>query len=219
MYQLSNVLDTEEAKAIRPGSNILVSGATMTGKDGFALDILADGTRQDEGAIVVTTDGDAETLVDEISARDPEVQGHQIAAIDCRSGGSREERELDGGAFVNQVASPSDLTGIGIATTKCFERLDAAGVEKGRVALMSLSTMITYADRETVFKFCHVLSSRLDSAGFLGVFTIDSTAHDDQTIQVIKQAFDGIIELREQNGIREARLGGLQSEPSDWVEL
>ncbi len=34
--------------------------------------------------------------------------------------------------------------------------------------------------KKTVFKFCHVLSSRLDSAGYIGVFTIDSGAHDDR---------------------------------------
>jgi len=219
MYRLSDVLDVEEASAIPAGSSILVSGPAMTGKDSFALDVLADGTRQDEGAVVMSTDTDAEKLVEGIASRDPGVSGHRIGAMDCRSESAREELELDNGAFVSRVASPSDLTGIGIGVTKCFDRLHDAGVGKGRLALMSLSTMITYSDKETVFKFCHVLSSRLDSAEFLGIFTIDSSAHDEQALQVIKQAFDGLIELRERDGVREARLGGLQPTPSEWVEL
>ncbi|MEF8812963.1 MAG: ATPase domain-containing protein [Halovenus sp.] len=219
MYRLSDILDIEEASAIPAGSSILVSGPAMTGKDSFVLDILADGTRKEEGVVVMSTDTDAEKLVEAIQSRDPDVPGHRIAAMDCRSESGREETELDNGAFVHRVASPSDLTGIGIGVTKCFDRLHAAGIDRGRLALMSLSTMITYSDKETVFKFCHVLSSRLDAAEFLGLFTIDSTAHDEQTLQVIKQAVDGLIELRERDGVREARLGGLQPEPSDWVEL
>jgi hypothetical protein len=79
--------------------------------------------------------------------------------------------------------------------------------------------MITYTDKKTVFKFCHVLSSRLDSASYLGLFAIDSTAHDEQTLQVIKQAFDGLLELRNSEGSREARLLGIEPTPSEWVEV
>jgi rhamnogalacturonyl hydrolase YesR len=70
-----------------------------------------------------------------------------------------------------------------------------------------------------VFKFCHVLSARLDSAGFLGLFTIDSGAHDERTMQVVKQAFDGLVEVREEGGTRQARVRGLEPEPSAWVDL
>ena len=121
--------------------------------------------------------------------------------------------------YVHHVGSPSDLTGMGIGITESFERLHDAGIDQGRLGLSSLSTMLTYSDKETVFKFCHVLSSRLDAAGFLGFFTIDSSAHDDQTLQVIKQAFDGLVEIREVERGREARVRGLQPGPSEWVEL
>lgn len=79
--------------------------------------------------------------------------------------------------------------------------------------------MLTYTDKKTVFKLCHILSSRLDAAGYVGVFTIDSGAHDDQTLQVIKQAFDGLVEVRESDSGRQARLLGLTSDPSEWNDL
>jgi archaellum biogenesis ATPase FlaH len=79
--------------------------------------------------------------------------------------------------------------------------------------------MLTYTDRKTVFKFCHVLSSRLDAAGYLGVFTIDTGAHDEQTIQVIKQAFDGLVELRQSDAGREARVVGIADSPTAWAAL
>lgn len=219
MYDISDVIDLEETASIRPGSSILVSGPAMTGKEDLLFEILASGVRGGEGAVAVTTGSRAEMVIDDITSRAPGADGHQFGVIDCRSESGREEEELDSGAYVQRVSSPGDMTGIGIGITKCFDRLHEVGIDEGRIALTSLSTMLTYSDQQTVFKFCHVLSSRIDSAEFLGAFTIDSSAHEEQTLQVIKQAFDGVVEIRESDGTREARVMGLQPSPSEWVEL
>ena len=219
MYDLSAVLNVDAVSSIRPGSSILVSGPAMTGKEDLLFDALADGTQTGDGTVAVTTGGRAEDAIEDIQSRAPGADSHALCAIDCRADSDREEVERDDDAYVHRVAAPSDMTGIGIGITKCFDRLHDAGVDDGRLGLTNLSTMVTYSDKQTVFKFCHVLSSRLDSAEFLGLFTIDSSAHDDQTLQVIKQAFDGLIEIRERDGTREARAMGIQPQPSEWVEL
>ena len=219
MYDLSTVLDVEAVSAIRPGSSVLVSGPAMTGKEELVHAALADGARDGEGGVAVTTGGRAEEAIADVKSRAPDSDGHGLCAIDCRADSDREKVEREDGAYVQRVAAPSDMTGIGIGITKCFDRLHDAGVEDGRLGLTNLSTMVTYTDKQTVFKFCHVLSSRLDSAEYLGLFTIDSSAHDDQTLQVIKQAFDGLIELREHDGTRQARAMGIEPQPSEWVDL
>lgn len=63
--------------------------------------------------------------------------------------------------------------------------------------LHSLSTLLMYADLQTVFRFLHVFTGRIQSVGGLGVFTIDADAHDDRTMNTIKQLFDGIITTHE----------------------
>jgi len=219
MYDLSNVLDFDALEDVRPGSNILISGPSMTGKEELAYESLADGAKRDEGAVVVTTSDRAEAVIDNFETRVPDFDPSTFGIVDCRGEGGRTGDRTDSGVFVQRVSSPSDLTGIGIGITKCLETLNNNGAEQGRFALVSLSTMLTYTDRETVFKFCHVLSSRFDSVGYLGLFTIDSGEHDDQTIQVIKQAFDGMIQIRETDGGREARVMGLSGNPSEWREL
>lgn len=219
MYDFADVIDVEVASSVQPGSSVLVSGPAMTGKQDLALEVLADGVRDGEGAVGVTTGDGAGDWIEAIESRAPGVQGHQMAVVDCRVDEDDDSGELASGAYVHHAGSPADLTGMGVGITNSFERLHDAGHDQGRLVLSSLSTMLTYSDQQTVFKFCHVLSSRLDSAGFLGLFTIDSSAHDDQTLQVIKQAFDGLIEIREHEGIREARVMGLRPDPSEWVEL
>jgi len=218
-YDLSEPLGFDALTSVRPGSNILVSGPAMTGKADLAFTMLADGSRRDEGALVMTTGDRADEVLDDYRARVDDLDESRVAVVDCRGEGSRSSERTPDGAYVHHVSSPGDLTGIGIGITKSLETLANNGADDGRFALDSLSTMLTYTDRKTVFKFCHVLSSRFDSAGYVGLFTIDSEAHDDQTIQVIKQAFDGMIEIRDHEGTRQARLLGLAGQPTDWREF
>lgn len=218
-YDFSDVLGFDTASSLRPGTSVLVSGPTMTGKDDLLFELLGAGVERGEAGVVVTTDFDGEVALDEIRSQGEGSDGLLLSAIDCRANSSREERELDDGEFVYSVAEPSEFTGIGIGITKCFDRMEKAEVTEGRLALTSLSTMVRYADRKTVFKFCHVLSQRLDSAGFVGFFTLNSGAHDDQTVQVIKQAFDANVEIRTKNGERQARVLGVDAQPTEWRPL
>jgi len=218
-YDLSEPLGFDALESVRPGSNILVSGPAMTGKSDLAFSMLAEGTRRGEGSIVMSTGDPAEVVFDDFRRRVDDLDESRLAVVDCRGDGGRSSERTDGGGLIYHVSSPGDMTGIGIGITKSIETLANNGAQNGRFALDSLSTMLTYTDRKTVFKFCHVLSSRFDSKGYVGLFTIDTGAHDDQTIQVLKQAFDGMIEIRDHEGTRQARVVGLAGTPTDWQEF
>ncbi len=219
MYDLRPIIDVDAVAAVDPGTTLLISGETMLGKDDLLREVLASGAGQGEGIVVVTTNDDATAVLADIEQRAPEAAGHHLCAIDCRSEGGRTADETPSGSSIQHVSGPGDMTGMGVSITESFERLRTGGLDSGRFGFSSLSTVLTYTNRETVFKFCHVLSSRLDTANFLGVFTIDSSAHDEQTLQVVKQPFDGMIEIRERDGQREARVRGIVPEPSEWIEL
>jgi len=62
-----------------------------------------------------------------------------------------------------------------------------------------------YSDLQTVFRFLHVFTGRIQSVDGLGLYVIDSSAHDDQTMNTLKQLFDGVVRLDE-DGEREIRL-------------
>ncbi|MFC7073069.1 RAD55 family ATPase [Halovenus rubra] len=218
-YDLSEMLPFEGLSSLRPGTSVLVTGPTMAGKDRLLYDVLGDGVSQNEAGIVVTTDGDGGESVDMVRSKAETADDSLLSAIDCRAQSDREETERDDGSCVYSVSSPSEFTSIGIGITDAFSRAEEANVTRGRLALTSLSTMVRYADQKTVFKFCHVLSQRLNSAGFIGLFTLNSDAHDEQTISVIKQAFDANIEIREVDGEKQGRVLGLGSQPTEWRPL
>jgi hypothetical protein len=76
-----------------------------------------------------------------------------------------------------------------------------------------------YADVKTVFRFLHILTGRISAADALGFGTLDADAHEDQTVNTIRQLFDGLVETRTGDQGRERRVLGLPDSPSDWEQF
>jgi KaiC/GvpD/RAD55 family RecA-like ATPase len=202
MYDLRPHLDAE----VSPGTNLLVSGPPLTGKRALALDVLASGLAGGEGAVVVTTKDGAERVLSELEKRG-EVDGKPFAVVDTvtRQQGVGETTESD---RVRYTSSPVDMTGIGIKLSEVLrEFYETRGVRRNRIALHSLSTLLMYSDLQTVFRFMHVFTGRVQSVEGLGLFTIDDTAHDDRTLSTLKQLFDGVVTTTE-DGEPSLRLPG-----------
>jgi archaellum biogenesis ATPase FlaH len=117
--------------------------------------------------------------------------------VDCvtRQQGVSEVRD---DTQVRYTSSPVDMTGVGIKFSEILEDFyEKQGVERNRVFLDSLSTLLMYSDLQTVFRFLHVFTGRIQSVDGLGLYAIDSSAHDDKTMSTLKQLFDGIVETHE----------------------
>ncbi|MFB6092927.1 MAG: RAD55 family ATPase [Haloquadratum sp.] len=201
MYDLGPDLDAE----VPPGTNILVSGPPLSGKRSLCLDILASGTKNGEGAIIVTTKDSADRVLDDFGKR-VDHEEYPVAVVDCvtRQQGVGDVRDDD---RIKYTSSPVDMTGIGIKISEFLQNFyQDRGIERNRVMLHSLSTLLMYSDLQTVFRFLHVFTGRIQSVDGLGVFAIDASAHDDQTMNTLKQLFDGIITTQE-DGPPSVRLG------------
>jgi KaiC/GvpD/RAD55 family RecA-like ATPase len=202
MYDLGPDLDEE----VPPGTNVLVSGPPLSGKRSLCLDILASGVENDEGAIIVTTKDGADRVLSDFETRTP-YEDRPVAVVDCvtRQQGVSDVRDDD---RIKYTSSPVDMTGIGIKLSEFLQGFyQNRGIERNRVMLHSLSTLLMYADLQTVFRFLHVFTGRVQSVDGLGVFAIDDSAHDDQTMNTLKQLFDGIVTTQE-DGPATVRLAG-----------
>ena len=210
MYAVADSLPVTE---VRPGTNLLVMGPPMTGKYDLLCEVLADGHRQGDAGLVVTTQHSADRLREDVGERLPDDAEPQLGIVDCVSqerGMGQEEH-----ALTQYVSSPGDFTGIGMASSKLLEQFANQGYQT-RVALDSISQLLMYADVKTVFRFLHILTGRISAADGLGFGTMDADAHDDQTVNTIRQLFDGLVETRTGETGRERRVRGLPDAPSDW---
>jgi len=194
MYDLADVLPDAE---LDPGTNLLITGPPMAGKRRLALDILANGTDQGEGAIVVTTKDGGDKILGEYEKRVDDIEGKPVGIVDCVTK-QRGVSNVEDSPQLKYASSPVDMTGIGIKLSEFLQDFyERRGLTENRVLLHSVSTLLMYSDLQTVFRFLHVFTGRVQSADALGLYVIDSTAHDDQTMNTLKQLFDGVIEVTE----------------------
>ncbi|THE66193.1 recombinase RecA [Salinadaptatus halalkaliphilus] len=191
MYDLVDSVPVDE---IDPGTNVLVAGPPMTGKRSLVFENLVRGLEQGEGSIVVTTKDSADKVLDEFTGQ-AESDGSNIGVVDCVTK-QRGIGTVDDDPRIKYASSPVDMTGIGIKLSEFLQEFyEGRNVTENRVLLHSVSTLLMYSDLQTVFRFLHVFTGRIQSADALGLYVIDSTAHDDQTMNTLKQLFDGIITL------------------------
>ncbi|WP_231727763.1 DUF835 domain-containing protein [Haloferax profundi] len=119
-----------------------------------------------------------------------------------------ETRDPDavGADTVEQVTSPSDLTGLGMLATKHLGRWDdSADGPTPLVVLDSLTILFQYADLQAIFRFLHALTTRLANSNAHGVFFLDPMTQDDKTVHTLASLFDAVAE-RTDNGEWDVRV-------------
>ncbi|SDJ91839.1 RAD55 family ATPase [Natronorubrum texcoconense] len=194
MYDLADVIPDAE---IEPGTNLLVAGPPLTGKRQIAFDILASGADRGDGSIVVTTKDSADKVLETFTASVDASTDANVGVVDCVTK-QRGIGTVDDDPRIKYASSPVDMTGIGIKLSEFLQEFyEDRGLTENRVLLHSVSTLLMYSNLQTVFRFLHVFTGRIQSADAMGVYVIDSTAHDDQTMNTLKQLFDAVIELEE----------------------
>ncbi|GAB7012941.1 RAD55 family ATPase [Halolamina salina] len=191
MYDLQPHLDA----TVEPGTNILFTGPPLSGKRALCLDLLAAGTENGEGSIIVTTKDSGDVMLERFAER-TSYESRPVAVVDCvtkQQGDDVPERNR-----VKYASSPVDMTGIGIQLSEFLQAFyQDRNITNNRVMLHSLTTLLMYSDLQTVFRFLHVFTGRVQSVDGLGLYCIDETAHDQQTLNTLKQLFDGVVEIRE----------------------
>ena len=205
MYDLADVLPADE---IDPGTNVLIAGPPLTGKRGIAMDILTTGAARGDGSIIVTTKDSADKVLSEfesgVTVDDPD-----IGVVDCVTK-QRGIGTIEDDPRIKYASSPVDMTGIGIKLSEFLQEFyEVRGVTENRILLHSVSTLLMYSNLQTVFRFLHVYTGRIQSADALGLCVIDSTAHDDQTMNTLKQLFDVVIDVEEGKDGPEITTAGL----------
>lgn len=191
MYNLGPRLNEQ---TVEPGSNLLITGPPLSGKRQLALDILKQGIEDGDGAIVVSTKDSGDRIMSEFEASYGPIGNAPLGIVDCVTKHQGLGPSTDS-PLLKFASSPEDMTGIGIKLSEILEHLyTERGLRRNRVMLHSLSTLVIYSNLQTVFRFLHVFTGRTQSANALGIYIIESTAHDQKTMNTLTQLFDGVIE-------------------------
>ncbi|MFC7227333.1 hypothetical protein N0B31_07960 [Salinirubellus salinus] len=194
-------------RRVAPGTSILLLGPAGVDRREFAYELLAAGQRRAEGVVLVSTDVPGVAA----SGAYREVTGAEgddrLFVVDATG---------TGGKGVAAISSPGDLTELGTALTRGFREL--ADTARMRVGLLSLTSMLDHLDRGGVFEFCTTLARRVERGGMLGVCTLNPDACNDQTLAMLTDAFDVVVELDERGSEVSCRVTGPEGR-SNWTPV
>ncbi|WP_435096932.1 RAD55 family ATPase [Halarchaeum sp. P4] len=210
-YDVGDVLPVDSVPA---GTNLMVGGPPLTGKVDLALSLVEDGCLCDEGALVVSTRDSADRLLSRSTPLNAAVSEGRAGVVDCVT---RERGEdVRDSQWVRYASSPGDVTDIGIRTAGVFSALAERDVERVRSGLVSIPTMLMYAEPRRVFRFLHVYTGRIQSGGMFGVAVTE--LGDKEAFKKFAPLFDGMVQTRTNEADeRELRVVGVESSPTEWV--
>ncbi|WP_248897189.1 RAD55 family ATPase [Haloplanus halobius] len=193
------------------GMNVLVSGPAMSGKRRLVFDLLAPPPQPHDPIVVLTTDDPAARVRAQFEDRGVSVDPSTVRIVDA-SGAPGDDDPV-----VERLSSPGNLTGMGVGFTRAVDGMGTPST--ARVGFLSISTLLQYVDDQRTFSFLHVLLRRSSAAGYLGVYSIDPTTHDEKFVNVVTSIFDAVIDVREVDAEREVRVRGLDSVDPVWMAL
>jgi KaiC/GvpD/RAD55 family RecA-like ATPase len=211
--ELDNAID-----GIRKGTNIMLIGPPMSGKEVILHHIMYHGAARNENAVITVATHESATLIlDWFTENKLVLPLSRIGIIDCIT------KSLGGAGLENEsikiANSPLDLTGIGVKISQFREDfIMKKKILKTQLHVDSLSTILMYSNIQTVFRFMHVFTGRIKESGGLGIYVLESGMHDERAIATLKLLFDASIEIKSEDDKNFIRAVGLSSKPTSWFE-
>ena len=191
--------------------NLMVFGLPLVGKTVLARNIFLNKLKEGYGGIYITTNDTGEDVLEWF--KDFNVD---FKVIDCISKTIYPDAEDTD--QIKRVASPIDLTGISVWTSRFIDSYFRTGKRDVIVLLDSLSTLLMYTNPQTVYRFLHVVTRRIKATKSKALYIVQKDMHDNRTITTLKQMFDGIIEVKEENDKKFLRFIS-PTYKTDWIEF
>ncbi|MEN6610421.1 MAG: hypothetical protein ABFC24_06230 [Methanoregulaceae archaeon] len=204
------------------GTNYLILAPSMSSADKLAIALSR--PVAGEYSIILSTDERASEVIDycKLTGCDKQFVGVIDAITKTSSPTVTDTQRL------KFVASPTDLTGIGIKFSKMSEAIfegsfseDDSGLFPPpiRFCVSSVSTLLMYRNLGVMYQFLHVIIAKLKKMEAVGFFLLNNESYDEKTISLIKQLMTGVIEVKTDGGETYFRVIGILGIPSDWVRF
>lgn len=199
--------------AVDPGTTLLVAGPEMSSAHTLGLRLVLAGGA-DEGHILVATEGDSADLVAVCEDLNRGATERGMTVVDATGRGAG-DLPVD----CRRVSGATDLAGIGLEFSALYEELYSGGTRRIRSGLFSVTALLDAVNLRDAFRFLNTVGGRVTAADGLGVFVLDPTAHDDETVGTVAQVFDGRIDVRDGEAGPELRVEGVDVDPGEWTQF
>ncbi len=202
------------------GSNIIVYGPAYTGKEVLIYSFLAEGVKKGIPAIVILIDKTIEIFEEDIKyvlpTWDTYVENGLVKYIDAYSKTIGEKCEREN---VVCIESQTDINAIVNAVEDIASNLKKS-YKYYRLALFSLSTILTFLDAQTVVRFLQPFTTKRKKDKAVSLYLLEKGIHEENTIQLVSHLMDGTIEFKTEMGKIYLQVKGITEVQSrSWIEI
>lgn len=212
-YEFGAVLPVDNFSGFEPGTNVLIVGDSDVDSQALGLRVLARGADRNEGSLVITLGGETSAIIKRYKSYLDSSDLSSLFIIDC-SGEEADPEELTTEQYTG-VQSPESLTEIGISFVEYDDQRGSTFVGN-RVLFDSITDLLERVPEERAFQFIDAFKGRFGSSGYLGIWLLDASEHDQQTLTKFEELFDYVIELRQRDGDHEVRVMGHPDIAAEW---
>ena len=209
-YELPSVLETEGVGA---GTSVLLAGPPGTGKRELLWEVLTSGRKG--GSVLVTMTDPVDELGFEFERVGPDEP--EVHAVDAS--GDLDRSAVDGLSEPNgRVAGaegPDDFTGIGLSLHSRLGELSPPNPNR-RVGIDGVAPLLDAVDWESVYKFLRTMGDRATAQGWVFVATLDTDAVETVDYNLVRQAFDTVLETRATDDGYAVRTAGDEAAWHEW---
>ena len=207
------VLAPSDLMSVSDGTNILVLGSEIDTARVFANQLLALASQYDENALVISTDGQVDEIVETLGGPSTDGEAADLTIIDC-SGNAEGDDDRKTHTTMS-VESPGNLTDLGMAFIE-YEDKHGDDTSGTRVMFDSISTLFEHLEEDRVFEFIAAFKGRIHTSEHLGLWVMDTSETSDASISTFTELFDIVLEVRDIGGTLQYRTRG---ENDDWMTI
>lgn len=202
-----------------PTSIALVFGPAFLGKELVARLFFLQGLRQGQPGIIVLTDSAASDVRRQLSAIDPSYPDYEKRGlahfVDTYSRSIGAEDDFP---FAEYVDGPVNLNAVSLAVNNAQRKI-IGDHHVHRMVVDSVSTLITYTNAQTTFRFLQVLLGKAKRAGATTMLLLQAGMHGEPDVQTFKHLVDGVVEMRADGQTNLLNVQGIGvTENRGWIE-
>lgn len=189
-------LDDMLEGGVPASSATLVYGPPFLGKEVLTKLFFLSGLRQGMPGIMVLTGAATSDVRAELAEMDPKFPDYEKAGlahfVDTYSKSIGAEDDFQHAEYVD---GPVNLNAVSLAVNNAQRKIITEH-HNHRLVFDSLSTLVTYTNAQTTFRFLQVLVGKAKRAGATSMLLLEQGMHTDAEVQMFKHLADGVIELK-----------------------
>lgn len=202
-----------------PASATLVYGPPFLGKDVLAKLFFLHGLRSGVPGIMLLTGDAACDVRARLAQMDPSFAEYERRGLAyfvdaySRSIGAEDDHPC-----CEYVDGPVNLNAVSLAVSNAQRKI-IGDHPHHQLVVDSVSTLITYTNAQTTFRFLQVLVGKAKRAGATTLLLLDQGMHSEAEVQTFKHLCDGVVEMKAEGTQTLLHVIGVGvTESRGWVE-